>query len=180
MSKIMRHVMIDLETMGLTPECAIVSIGAVKFDPRKGVVSKDTFYVELDYKTQDRRICPKTEAWWSTQGYEARAALDGIDDLEDALSDLVKWLPPSAEVWGNGAAFDISMLENAYRQHNMETPWKFWDVRDCRTIKAMYECSRGGVGGNNFEGIAHNAKDDAIHQAKWVSMMWTKMIGRMK
>ena len=45
--KKLRHVMIDLETMGKVPEMAIVSIGAVIFDPRYGEVSKETFYVEL-------------------------------------------------------------------------------------------------------------------------------------
>jgi len=39
------HVMIDLETMGLLPGSAIVSIGAVVFDPRLNRVSnKNTFY----------------------------------------------------------------------------------------------------------------------------------------
>lgn len=38
--KQLRHVMIDLETMGTTPQSAIVSIGAIVFDPRYGRMSK--------------------------------------------------------------------------------------------------------------------------------------------
>ena len=29
------HGMIDLETLGVNPECAILTIGAIKFDPYK-------------------------------------------------------------------------------------------------------------------------------------------------
>ena len=54
------HVMIDLETMGTTPESAIVSIGAVMFDPRTGKVGKAetkySFYAELDWDFQNRFI----------------------------------------------------------------------------------------------------------------------------
>jgi len=46
------HVMIDLETMGITPDSAVVSIGAVVFDPRFNHVSSKTFYRELDWCDQ--------------------------------------------------------------------------------------------------------------------------------
>lgn len=95
----LRHVMIDLETMGKVPEMAIVSIGAVIFDPRYGKVSKETFYMELDWESQDRFICPETQEWWSKQSKEARSALDGLDELEESLIALAEWLPKDCKVW---------------------------------------------------------------------------------
>lgn len=173
--KTLRHVMIDLETMGTTPDSAIVSIGAVVFDPRYGQVSKTTFYSELDWETQSRQICPDTSNWWTKQSPKAQAALDGLDDLADVLADFAKWLPADCKVWGNGATFDISMMEDAYRQLGIEIPWKFWNVRDCRTVLDMFESSRGGF--NKAAGAnAHNALHDAQYQAKHINMMWNELL----
>lgn len=180
MTKQPRHVMIDIETMGKTPECAIVSIGAVVFDPRYGLVTNNTFYVELDYESQGRRICEDTKSWWIKQSPEAKEALFGLDDLDTALEDLANWLPADCKPWGNGATFDISFLEDAYRQVDQEVPWKFWNIRDCRTILDMYESKRGGFGKSSNRKGAHNALQDAIHQAKYVTMMWSKLLGEGK
>ena len=177
--KKLRHVMIDLETMGTTPESAIVSIGAVLFDPRYNQVSKTTFYSELDWEGQDRQICPDTQEWWTNQSPKAQAALDGLDDLKSVLADFTNWLPDDCKVWGNGATFDISLMENAYRQLGMEIPWKFWNVRDCRTVCDMYESKRGGFN-KKVGGDAHNALHDAKYQAQYVSMMWCKLLGEKK
>lgn len=173
------HVMIDLETMGKTPESAIVSIGAVVFDPRTGKIGKEysgmTFYAELDWDFQDRLIDPDTEAWWKKQSEQAREALHGIDDLEDVLKGLAVWLPRDAKVWGNGSIFDIAMLEHAYRELDIPVPWKFWNVRDCRTIKDLYESSRGGWNGK-IGGEAHNSLQDALYQAQYICSMWNKIL----
>jgi hypothetical protein len=168
--------MIDLETMGLVPGAAIVSIGAVVFDPRINRVTKNTFYRELDWASQGRQIDPNTQQWWTGRVAGAKAALDGLDDLDAALADLTSWLPRDCKPWGNGATFDISMLENAYRQHNIAIPWKFWNVRDCRTIKDIYESARGGYD-KKSGGTLHHALDDAIFQAQYVCEMWKSILG---
>lgn len=179
MSKQLRHVMIDLETMGTTPGSAIVSIGAIVFDPRYGKVSKETFYRELDWEDQERHICPETTEWWKGQSDEAKAAHYGLDSLDDVLKELTEWLPKDCKVWGNGATFDISMLEDAYRQYEIEIPWKFWNVRDCRTVLDMYESKRGGFN-KKSGGTLHNALDDAKYQAQYITMMWQRLLGEQK
>lgn len=180
MSKQLRHVMIDLETMGTTPQSAIVSIGAIVFDPRYGKVSKETFYRELDWEDQERHICPETTEWWKGQSDEAKAAHYGLDSLDDVLKELAEWLPKDCKVWGNGATFDISMLEDAYRQYEIEIPWKFWNVRDCRTVLDMYESVRGGFNKTVNRKGAHNALDDAKFQAQYITMMWSRLLGDKK
>lgn len=171
-----RHVMIDLETMGTTPDSAIVSIGAVIFDPRYGIITKNEFYMELDWESQNRLIDQETVKWWEGQSEEARAAHYGLDELSEALSLLARWLPKDAKVWGNGSTFDISMLEDAYRQLNIEIPWKFWNVRDCRTVLDMYESVRGGFNKTVNRNGAHNALQDAKFQAQYITMMWQKLL----
>lgn len=171
------HVMIDLETMGITPDSAIVSIGAVVFDPRGNIVTDVTFYTELDWEAQGRHIDPSTVEWWSKQSKEAKAAHFGLEDFSDQLVNLANWLPKDAKVWGNGSTFDISMLEDAYRQLGIEIPWKFWNVRDCRTVLDMYESKRGGFNKKVNRDGAHNALQDAIFQAKYISRMWFELLG---
>ena len=172
-----RHVMIDLETMSTRPHGAIVSIGAVKFDPRFNMINrKDTFYIELDWEDQGRTIDPDTLEWWGKQSAQARSALDGLDDLGSALVVLSKWLPKDVKVWGNGSTFDISFLENAYEQLGMKIPWQFWNVRDCRTVLDMYECKRGGFNKKVGPG-AHNALSDALYQSQYINKMWTSLVG---
>jgi len=180
MNKVLHHCMIDLETMGLTPDSAIVSIGAVIFDPRYQVTNKHkTFYVELDWESQGRHCDPKTKIWWAAQGDKARCALNGLEELPDVLTDLSDFLPGDVRVWGNGPTFDISILEDTYRQCNIEIPWKFWNVRDCRTVLDMYESKRGGLN-RGLGGIKHNALDDAINQANNISKMWKELLGEKK
>ena len=59
----------------------------------------------------------------------------------------------------------------------MEIPWKFWNVRDCRTVLDMYESKRGGFNKSGNRAGAHNALQDAIYQAKYITMMWSKLLG---
>ncbi len=174
MAKQLRHCMIDLETFDLIPSTKIVSIGAVIFDPRQSKLG-DKFYMEVDHRKQPNRTSdPETVKWWYSQPKEVQKAMKGVELLSDALEELDFFLPKDVKVWGNGSIFDIAILEHAYREQGIEIPWKFWNVLDMRTIKAVYEAGRGGFsracGGTN-----HNALDDAVHQAQNVCIMWNKI-----
>ena len=68
--------MIDLETLGSTPDSVILSIAAVKFDPfddyqDRGITPDQlptlNILVDIDSQT-DRRIDESTVAWWSCMG----------------------------------------------------------------------------------------------------------------
>ena len=173
------HVMIDLETMGTTPDSAIVSVGAVMFDPRTGKVGKAetkySFYAELDWDFQNRFISESTEQWWKEQSESTREALHGIDDLGEVLQGLSEWLPKNAKVWGNGSIFDIAMLEHAYRELDIPIPWKFYNIRDCRTIRDLYE-TKTGTWQKDAGAGAHNSLHDAIYQAQYISRMYKEFL----
>jgi len=164
----MSHVMIDLETLGTTPDSTIIAIGAVYFNPLEVLSQKpcEFFYTNVDWD-QGRRICPSTVRWWLKQSKEAQQALmsEGIP-LKKALENLAEWLPSYCTVWGNGSTFDISMLEDAYAH---KAPWRYTCVRDVRTVVELAEdiVDRPPM----MSGVAHNALDDAIHQAKYVTEM---------
>lgn len=166
----MNHVMIDLETLDTAVTAKIVAIGAICFNPNTGLRG-DEFYSLIKHKNQRRTKSQATINWWNQQDKEVRKQLKGKLPLEKVLDDFEFWLPDNCIVWGNGSTFDISILEHAYIQHNINIPWKFWNVMDCRTVRKLYEEKRGGLD-QNFSGTKHNALDDAIYQADYISKMW--------
>ncbi len=173
----LRHVMIDIETLDILPTAKILSIGVVIFDPRYGKISNDTFYTELNHKAQkDRTTGKSTEAWWAAQPLQIRSVLNGKADLAEQLEELAWFLPSDCKVWGNGPTFDMIILEDACRQLKIDVPWDFWNIRDCRTIKDMFESQRGGFG-REVSRANHNALDDALYQAKYVCKYWKRLVG---
>lgn len=163
--------MIDLETLGTTPDCFILSIGAAEFDIESGEIG-ETFHQKIDPNSSQpgRVIDPGTVAWWDKQSEEARAdVMSGEMILTDVLSNFAKFVKSvrPGTVWGNGSTFDISILENAYEY---KAPWRFFAVSDCRTVE-MLANPRVTRAQFKREGTHHNALDDAIYQATYISAM---------
>jgi exodeoxyribonuclease VIII len=109
-------------------------------------------------------ISKETIKWWSEQNKEALRELTRNNvPLKQALDDFEEWFgPKSLPVWGNGAVFDNTILANAYFNTDREPPWKCWDDRCYRTVKALFHW----VPADAREGVYHNALDDAMHQTK--------------
>ncbi len=159
------NIMLDMETLGVTADSVILSIGAVKFN-MEGEFDDKAFYAILR-TDQNRHINPETLAWWMGQSAEARSIFTAPNKigLEQALADLCEWVDHSEYyLWSNGADFDIPILNHALRTHGMPPVAKFWNHRCFRTMKTMFS----QVPKPPFEGTAHNALADAVHQAKWL------------
>ena len=130
------NLMIDLETLGKTPDAQIISIAAVEFNKYTGEVGDQfTYWIDSsDWGKNGRVIDGETVAWWLEQSEGARNALkcpycnchgsliDGLCELEKFYNEHnnpYSWGNDAhgdkLVVWGNGATFDISMLENSYR-----------------------------------------------------------------
>ena len=168
------HVSLDLETLGTSSDAPILSVGAVKFDLKTGELG-DTYYrrVSLESALKNRNLEADTLKWWMKQPEEARLEIvKNGRSMPNMLVELQEFITgPSRNMkyvypWGNGATFDISILESAYRQYDLTIPWKFWNVRDLRTIVAVAEelafFDKSAI---VRKGVHHNALDDAIHQA---------------
>lgn len=174
----MQHLMIDLETMGTRVNCPVIAIGAVFFDPEKGELGA-TFdqAISLADAFSYGQADGSTVSWWLQQNDAARVkAARGRYKSRQVFEDFRGFALQHAKgpiiPWGNGASFDISILDYAFpRILNEPPPWKFWDVRDCRTIKAIAEGVLPDYP-HAREGVHHSALDDAIYQAKWVSHFW--------
>ncbi|HDF5700672.1 TPA: 3'-5' exoribonuclease [Klebsiella variicola] len=182
------HVMVDLETMGKKHNAPIVAIGAVVFDPATGSIG-ESFYKVVCLESSvnwGAVIDPSTVIWWLKQSSEARSAIvnDDAIPLQDALlqfrefvSDNVAGGSKKAQVWGNGASFDNSILRSSYDCIAEYYPWEYWNDRDVRTMVELGQAiSFAPKTTIPFEGARHNALADDIHQARYVSAIWQRII----
>ncbi|MDG0246294.1 3'-5' exoribonuclease [Klebsiella pneumoniae] len=182
------HVMVDLESMGKKHNAPIVAIGAVVFDPATGSIG-ESFYKVVCLESSvnwGAVIDPSTVIWWLKQSSEARSAIvnDDAIPLQDALlqfrefvSDNVAGGSKKAQVWGNGASFDNSILRSSYDCIAEDYPWEYWNDRDVRTMVELGQAiSFDPKTTIPFEGSRHNALADAIHQARYVSAIWQRII----
>ncbi len=133
------HVMLDLETFGTSPSAAIVQIGAVVFylddepqllrAPFERTVSLQSSIL-AGGKMDDATI-----AWWCNQTPNAKIAIStDIVALITALMDFSAWFPTNAYLWSHGTAFDVPVLDSAYRSCGLTAPWDYRRVRDTRTL----------------------------------------------
>lgn len=170
------HIMVDLETMGTAPGSAIVSLGAVAFDPVDGRLGEE-FYRVIDLRSCQRAgltIDPATVMWWLQQSDAARAQLNSQDanQLSDALGWFATWWrrQNGQFIWGHGANFDEPILSWAFRAAHVVVPWKYWDARCTRTLFALT-----GERPDRQKGTHHNALDDARAQAEAVIRAYGKL-----
>ena len=166
----MNHVMIDLETFGTRTNSVIVSIGAVQFDPYSQARG-ETFHEAIDVKSavgHGMKIDPSTVLWWLEQSDDARAKLvnkvKSASSLATALGAFRSFLQriPDVRVWGNGADFDLALLQQAYESIGQEKPWKYNASRCYRTLRSEFGIEEDYVAPL----VAHDALEDAIAQAR--------------
>jgi hypothetical protein len=144
--------MIDIETYDVTPSAVILSIGAER------ILGSETFYVELDTTTQyERTTSIATREWWARQG---NPPIHGTVFIEDALTSLAHWLKSISDepiIWCKGTDFDTAILTHAYNSLCLPVPWKYNNVRDCRTVFKLLDTPKSKA--------THNALEDAQAQS---------------
>ena len=124
---ILNDVMVDLETLGKRAGCVIVSVGAVKFDPKTGFVDVDnSFYKAITVESAMRyglTVDPETLRWWMKHSKEAQAVFSArIAALGEAHSILTQ------SSW-SGAPLR-SVIEGALAPHRGKVLAGYWPMRD--------------------------------------------------
>lgn len=176
------HLMIDFETLCNTPNSVVLSLGAVLFTKERMIASEhwimnpdDQFKAKLD-------VSFDTIAWWMNQGDEAKKLFNTclstgvpmrsfLDDFERFIKEFASGM--QIIVWANGANFDIPIIENLLKRGARKCPWKFWDTRCYRTMKAIHKIEEG----KERNGIKHDALQDASFQAGCVMGMFNRIEG---
>ncbi len=153
--------MIDIETLAVTPNSTILTIGAQGFDPFSDKFTDVTFYEKVTLESQEGRdVDDNTVDWWGKQSAEAQEEAFGVEgrkDITEVLTELSKVAWKHKRVWANGMMFDFGILENAMLNYGVNVPWKYWQCCDARTVYKL--APKLGKLGNN-----HNALADCVNQ----------------
>ena len=169
-----KHMMVDLETMAVSPNAVVLTLGAVHFNPY-GTGYSDKIYFRINIDDQDaldREVDPSTIDWWSKQDpaiMEEAFSTDNRVPLVDAIDQFHKFAWGCSAFWSHGSVFDIVILENIYRQLGKPVPWQYWQIRDTRTLFDL------GFNPDMPTASKHNALEDAIRQAVGVQNMYRKL-----
>lgn len=169
----MNDLMIDFETLGQTPDTIVISLGACFFDPMNNKIGP-TFYMAFEVEDQikkGRSITADTLKWWMGQSGAAKKVFNEKAKLpKEVLETFSQWVLANSSIknvtpWGNGASFDISIIEDLFRDYDVKCPWLFYNVMDLRTFR-KYVANNAKV---EKLGTNHNALDDAVSQATFVN-----------
>lgn len=165
------HLMIDLETLSLQPNCVITQIGYVLFDE---MTIQGSFLLRPDADEQIKRgrsVSFSTFSWWLLQDQAAResmakgsksAVIDCINAFIRDIENQVGW-KNITHVWSNGLLFDVNIMQDLFYMYGVEIPWHYRAPRDVKTLCYLIP---------GFEmvkpTVAHDANADAFAQAQSV------------
>lgn len=169
--------MIDLETASVQPNASILTIGAIKFNSNltdlEPMEEMDTFYRRIELESCERlglHVDTDTLLWWAKQDkaakHEAFTHPDRVP-IGQALKEFDEWFEGAKFVWANSPSFDCVILKNAVTASGLNSPWDFWNERDCRTL---YDVGR--VNTSSLPKADHNALSDCYRQIRGV--MWAR------
>ena len=153
--------MIDLEGLATGPDTTILTIAAQTFDPFGTGWYDKHYYARVTLESQENRaIDDGTIAWWSTQPDHAREEAFNEQDripLDQALDELAKMIWHSKLIWSQGPTYDMNILEHAYKSYNKPLPWKYFQVRDSRTVFSLWP-------DQPIQSTSHHALEDCRRQ----------------
>lgn len=184
----MQDVMIDIEALSTQLGAVVLTIGAVIFDPESDRIGQ-TFAIRLPAQEQIDRgalVDIDTIQWWMDQSLEARQAAfhspcaHSVPQGLGKFSRFLQRIPAEKlRLWSNGPAFDSAQLQLLYARFREPLglgnrwPVRYNADRDCRTIFSL-AYPQGGIPVEE-KGVAHNALDDAIWQARAVQTCMQKL-----
>jgi hypothetical protein len=175
-----KHISVDLETLGVTADSVILSIGACRFDLDGIGIDDEAFYASISVDSNldlKRYISEDTLLWWLKRGQAAQNVFhEPKTTFEAAFCDFTDWVGTDDNcMWSMGADFDLPMLAHGYKQLLLSPPWKFWNSRCVRTYKNLPQAQNINL---PRQGTHHNALDDAIYQAQLVQAIQRVLTGK--
>lgn len=160
--------MIDLETLALTSDAVVVSVGACCCDLEKSTFDIVSEYYSAVYvnETQSRRALDiSTVNFWLKQSEEARAVFVDpnkktvYEAVQDIIADMVDFKPTT--VWSKGVDFDIPIIEHVLKQMGWPVPWTYKQRMCYRTVAEIHKSVMQPIALPQFK---HHALRDAKYQ----------------
>jgi len=166
------HCMIDIETIGITHDAVILSVGMVRFDPFSSDIDK-SFYLKPDVDAQlamGRVVDEDTLNWWAKQKPEiTEEAFNGKGriSLKQFVKDFRKAIANCDKIWAKGPTFDTIILENFFKSMHEPCPWSYSNIRDARTLYDFADHTAPNID-------AHDPVSDCVIQILVVQQVYKK------
>ncbi len=166
-----KHLVVDIETLGLAVPAPILSIGLVLLDCSEGFPAKlQTWTIKVDPKACVGTAEEKTLAWWAQQSEAARKeAFEGTPDEDPFGKFLAIVLANRPDYyWGKSHDFDFGHLAAQLAHLGMKLPWNYWRLRDIRTIEGLgltyvgKDATLDALRERNASAVSHSALSDAL------------------
>lgn len=175
----MKQTVLDIETAGTEPGCIVFSAGIVTFDDAELQSFEEIKAqgIEIIFNTKVQveaglKVSQSTMEWWAQQGADAQRVINPPDEVQvhprefyGALTPLGDSYTLSKLKWiARGPTFDMVILQMMLAAFNVSVPWRYWNVRDSRTIYDEHNVPYN-VLPMPKQSVAHNALDDAVWDA---------------
>jgi hypothetical protein len=170
-------VMVDIETTGTRPErTAMIQLSAVKFDIEKGEIKPDFFNAYLAIPPT-RYWDEQTRTWWLKDKRELlQTILANGRPPAEVLREFAAWVIEGIDrnatptrLWAKPIHFEWSFLESYFHEFGVPNPFGYRFAMDSNTfVKAKLGNFEHPTLEREipFEGEAHNAIFDVIHQIR--------------
>jgi exodeoxyribonuclease VIII len=165
----MKHLMIDIETLGLDPNSFVTQIGYTVVDDADGSIVVPATNIWTDDR-QPGVVNMDTVRWWMQQSEEARKTvfqpLNGVARLMpyESFAELREVvLEHDPDVWGSPAMFDLPILTYYW---GGKKPWLYNRERCMMTLYRLID--RAKVLQPPPNKLAHDAASDAEWQAQYL------------
>jgi hypothetical protein len=169
------RVMIDLETMSLEPNAAIVQIGGYVF---QGELDSTNTHFDVYIKPESSErtglhVDKDTMAWWDTQDALVRSGVfGGTYNIDEALIAFLDWCQHIShgdlkrlQVYCRGPEFDWVVLKNACEKVLGQWPLSYKSPQSSRTLDDI--AAYVGMKVPEFDNAQiHNAHADAYYQGR--------------
>lgn len=181
----LKHVMIDCETLGLTPGSIVRTVSLVEFEPMTGKTGRQqTWTINLqDSIKAGFRIEAGTLKWWMMKSEEARKAFVATPEEETSLvsfvGEFVEWFKQyngKVVLWNLQVDFDTALISPylAYyymyimRNDSYELPWNRKLRVDVRPFMEIYRALHTDIK------TPHTSIDDCMLQIEAVAEVFKK------
>ncbi len=166
------NVTFDLETLGNSSQAPIVQVAAVLFDNHGQILESVNLKADLKTIPQGFVVNFETLKWWFEQSNQAIKSVmtQGKLTHTEMLKEFMKWVLEIKDNYGKDisywshATFDPPILSNNFKVAGVYNPIPFRAHRDIRTLTHF-----AGFIDVKRSGVAHDAIDDCIYQAKYIT-----------
>ena len=158
----MIEAMTDIETLDTKNSAVVFQIGLVIFKENK-TISKHQWNLQIDEQLKiGRTVSASTLAFHLGIPENLKSSIEsgaGIYSFRESMKGF-QAVVASHEIknfWAKGS-FDFNILESLLQDYNIGPPWKFFQLRELRTLMSECKVPKGDV--------SHNALEDCIAQIK--------------